>query len=705
MIRTLHRSILFHYSTLLLKCQTPTSFLSERLALFFEYQQILDSRLAGINQNRTFIAQPRKPIKITLPDGKTMDGIAFETTPLEIAKKISSSLQKSAIVAKIDKDPIFWDLTRPLESDVSLQILTLSDPEAKSVFWHSSAHVLGEALESLYGAFLAHGPYTDSGFFYDSFMGEKAISQANFEEIERQAQRIIGEKQCFIRCKTSKENALKMFKYNPFKLHYIETKVADGNDVTLYKCGDFVDLCKGPHIPNTGVIGAFKLTKNSAVQSKVHENLQRVYGIAFPTKKEMRVYEKEMQEIEKRDHRNIGKQQELFFFNEMSPGSCFLLPNGAKIYNKLIEFMRTELRYRGYQEIITPNMFNINLWKMSGHYENFKDDMFTLPIENQEFGLKPMNCPGHCLAFNQRLRSYKELPLRWSEFAVLHRNEYSGALSGLNRVRRFVQDDAHIFVKPDQIEQEIRNCISLIEYVYEKVFSLKYEFILSTKPDKFIGTLAEWESAQEILEKVLNSKGAKWKINEGDGAFYGPKIDLIVKDVQKRGYQTGTIQLDFQLPQRFDLKYKAENGFERPVIIHRTILGSIERFMGVYIENCAGKFPFWISPQQVKVVPVAEAHIPYASKIEARLRLEGLEVEVDTSNATLAKKVRNAQLENYYYAIVVGDKEVQEKSVDVRERGGNRKGKMSISEFVDFLKELKEPPISDAEREIMNTSI
>lgn len=650
-----------------------------------------------------------RQIKITLPNNKTLSGIAFQTTPLEIARQISPSLAKNAVVAKITNNfgHFSWDLTRPLENDCSIKIMTFADPEGKCTVWHSSAHVLGYALENLYGAYLTTGPSAEPGFFYDSFIGSKTIGQNDFKEIEEQISKILAEKNEFIRSEISTKNAMEIFKYNPYKIRYLES--INSEKVSIYKLGNFIDLCTGPHIPNTSLINSYKITKASSTQfnpAKSHsECLQRVYGISFPSKKEMKEFEKVLEEAEKRDHRNIGKQQSLFFFDEVSPGSCFFFPDGAKIYNKLIEFMRTELKYRNYQEVISPNMFNVNLWKTSGHYENFKEDMFSLQIEKQEFALKPMNCPGHCLIFKQKLRSYKELPLRFCEFAVLHRNEYSGALSGLSRVRRFVQDDAHIFLRNDQIEDEVVKCLDLAEYVYKKVFEMPVEYILSTRPKKYIGKLEEWNNAEKILQKVLEKRKLIWRLCPEDGAFYGPKIDMKIRDAQGRGHQTGTIQLDFQLPQRFNLQYRTETGFDKPIIIHRAILGSIERFLGIYLENCAGKFPFWLSPRQVRIIPVSEQNLLYSQKLEATLKIQGFEVDLDHSNLTLSKKIRNAQIEGYNFVAVIGDKEMKEKSVNVRTRGGDKKEEMPIGKFINFLKVLQDPPISNAKKEFLDNSL
>jgi len=746
-----------------LKCSAKPAFIEERLKLFDSIYEKFQEHYKSL---------PRKPIKIKLPDGSECDGTSFETTPLEVAKAISGSLAKKAIAAKIkylnrhgavdegvsgaeveeekreaatQKTEDVYDLTRPLEGDCELKLLTFADPESKVVFWHSSAHLLGEALENLYGGYLCHGPPLELGFFYDAYLGDKVIRPENFSEIDTEVRRIIKEDQKFRRAVMTKQEALELFKYNPFKVQLIKNKVPDNGKTTAYCCGTLIDLCTGPHVPSSGLIDSYKTTKNSGsywLGKQDLDSLQRVYGVSFLTAKELKEYEKIMEEAEKRDHRNIGRQNELFFFNNISPGSCFYFPDGAYVYNRLINFMREELKCRGYQETITPNIFNLKLWKTSGHYKNYKEHMFILQVEKQGFGMKPMNCPGACIVYLEKLRSYREFPMRYSEFGVLHRNEFSGALAGLFRVRRFVQDDAHIFARIDQIEQEVMGCLDLAIYIYGTVFQLDYELVFATRPEKYLGTVEVWDKAEAALKKVLEKLGAPWRLNPGDGAFYGPKIDIMLKDALGRGHQIGTVQLDFQLPIRFNLQYRTDEvvkeskevkeeekreklkevyppdeydseqfvweeqdirpGFARPVIIHRAILGSIERFIGTLVENCMAKFPFWVSPRQVCIVPISEKHIEFAEKIEFRLQHEGFTAKLDRSDATLNKKIRNAQLEYYNYIIVIGENEIASEMVDVRTLKNERLGKIKIDQFIIFLKQQNEPPISKPKKQLLD---
>jgi threonyl-tRNA synthetase len=531
-----------------------------------------------------FLAFPHEPIFITLPDGGKKEGIAFETTPLMVAKMLSNSLPDKVIVAKVkyskrvatldhglvdamdDKQEgeewIQWDAWRPLEGDCELTLLKFEDPEGQEVFWHSSAHILGEALERAFGVHLCHGPPTEQGFFYDSYTGQHDIfKEENYPMIEAEADKVAKEKQTFSRLVLSKVDALKMFGKNPFKVSLITNKIPDNGNVTVYKCGNLIDLCTGPHVPHTGKIKAFKVTKNSSAYwlgKATNDSLQRIYGITFPNPKMLKEWVHIQEEALKRGHKRVGEQQELFHFSYLSPGSAFFHPRGALIYNKLIDIIRHQYKIRQYKEVVTPNMFNLKLWKMSGHYANYKDNIFLFKSENQGFGVKPMNCPGHCLMFNQCDRSYRDLPLRFGDFGVLHRNEISGALHGLTRVRRFQQDDAHIFCTPDQITKEVLGVLDFLKYVYD-LFGLQFELELSTRPESFLGDIELWNAAEAQLEDALNSFGMPWKLNPGDGAFYGPKIDIKVMDCLKRANQCGTVQLDFQLPIRFNMQYTTDN--------------------------------------------------------------------------------------------------------------------------------------------------
>lgn len=484
-----------------------------------------------------------------------------------------------------------------------------------------------------------------------------------------------------------------MFAYNRFKVRIINEKITE-DKTTVYRNGTLIDLCRGPHVRHTGKIKAMKITKNSSSywEGKADaETLQRVYGISFPDAKQLKEWEKLQEEAAKRDHRRIGKDQELFFFHELSPGSCFFLPRGAHIYNTLINFIRSEYNKRGFSEVITPNMYNAKLWQISGHWEYYAENMFSFESEKETFALKPMNCPGHCLLFDNRNRSWRELPLRLADFGVLHRNELSGALTGLTRVRRFQQDDAHIFCTNDQIKDEIDGCLNFLNHVYS-VFGYTFDLVLSTRPEKYIGDLNEWNAAEKALEESLNKFGAKWSINAGDGAFYGPKIDITILDALKRPNQCGTIQLDFQLPIRFNLSYVSETGEKkRPVIIHRAILGSVERQLAILTENYAGKWPFWLSPRQVMVVPVGAAFDEYANEVQQKLHAAGFMAESDVdAGDTLNKKIRNAQLAQFNFILVVGEKERTGHTVNVRTRDNIVHGELGVDELITKFEKLRD---------------
>ncbi|KAL1745956.1 hypothetical protein HDZ31DRAFT_35196 [Schizophyllum fasciatum] len=641
-------------------------------------------------------AQPREEITVTLPDGAERKGTSWETSPMQIALDISKGLADKVVIAKVDGQ--LWDLERPLEKSCKLELLDFEHPEGKRVFWHSSAHVLGEAAERHYGCHLCLGPPTDDGFFYEMAIEGRAVLPTDYPYLEKVSEKVIKEKQKFERLVVSKENLLKMFNYNKYKQYLIQTKIPDGESTTVYRCGPMIDLCVGPHIPHTGKIKNMMITKSSAsyfLGDQANDTLQRIYGISFPDKKQMADYKVFLAEAAKRDHRKIGKDQELFFFHDLSPGSCFFLPHGTRIYNTLVELMRSEYFKRGYQEVISPNMYNAKLWETSGHWENYKDDMFTLDIEKDNWALKPMNCPGHCLIFDSRDRSYRELPIRMAEFGIIHRNEASGALSGLTRVRRFVQDDTHIFCMPSQVEAEMAGLFDFMQHVYG-IFGFEFHLELSTRPDKYLGEVETWNAAEDQLKQALEKYyPGKWELNPGDGAFYGPKIDITIRDALKRSYQCATIQLDFQLPQRFNLKYRSKDeALNRPIIIHRAILGSIERFVAIATEHFAGKWPFWLSPRQVLVIPVAAPYKEYASQVAERLSGVGLFADVDNGDNTLQKKIRNGEIAQYNFILVVGETELETQSVNVRNRDDvgtkARSATIPLAEITEKLVKLKE---------------
>jgi len=636
-----------------------------------------------------------KPIKVTLPDGKVVDAVANKTTPYDIAASISKGLAEASVVAKVNDE--MWDMTRPLESDCTFALFKFDSPEGKHVFWHSSAHILGSVLEKMYKSHLCVGPPLEEGFYYDIYMAgeEKAVSPEDFGVIDTLVSKEIDSKAPFERIVVPKAVALEMFKYNQFKYQILSAKVPENGTCTVYKTGSLIDPCKGPHLPHTAKLKGYVTTKNSSSywQGKAENpSLQRIYGISFPDAKQLKEWQKFQEEAAQRDHRLIGKNQELFFFHPLSPGSCFFLPHGARVYNRLIEFIRGEYRNRGFTEVITPNSYNSKLWETSGHWANYQENMFVFKCEDQLFGLKPMNCPGHCLLFGHRTRSYKELPLRIADFGVLHRNELSGALTGLTRVRRFQQDDAHIFCRKDQIKAEIKGALDFMQYVY-KIFGFDFTLELSTRPEKFLGDLELWNTAETQLAEVLDENkaatGKDWKMNPGDGAFYGPKIDIHIYDALKRAFQCATIQLDFQLPLRFGLEYTTDDyKVERPVIVHRAIFGSVERMLAILIEHTAGKWPLWLSPRQVIVCPISEKSAAYASEVAQMFHNAGFYVDTDLTDKKMQKKIRDAQLAQYNYILVVGEKEAEDKTVNVRTRDNVVHGEKPVQQVIEELKQL-----------------
>eukprot|EP01147_Barroeca_monosierra_P002497 gene2497-5427_t len=639
-------------------------------------------------------AKESKPINITLPDGKVIEGHSWRTTPYEIAKGISNSLANAAIVARVN-DQLF-DMMRELEEACTIRFLTFDDEDGKEVFWHSSAHILGEAMEMYFGGHLCYGPPIASGFFYDMDMGDRTVQDSDLKAVESIVSKAIKEKQPFQRLIMRKEDLLRMFQGNPFKQRIISEKVTEPK-TTVYRCGPLIDLCRGPHIRNTGQVKAFTTTKSSSSYWEgdcAAECLQRIYAISFPSKDQLKEWRHLMEEAAKRDHRKIGRDQQLFFFDDLSPGSCFFEPRGARIYRTLVDFMRSQYIHRGFEEVVTPNIFNKRLWETSGHWAHYSENIFSFDVENETFAMKPMNCPSHCVIFSHRNRSYKELPFRLADFGVLHRNELSGALTGLTRVRRFQQDDAHIFCRPDQIEAEIKGCLDFLNSVYA-TFGFTYELNLSTRPEKFLGEVSVWDEAEASLMKALNEFGHPWKMNPGDGAFYGPKIDITVHDALKRSFQCATIQLDFQLPIRFNLEYvpshKEDGVVYRPVIIHRAILGSVERMFAILCEHYAGKWPFWLSPRQAQVVPTHPEYNPYAEKVRQLFHGQGYAVDVSIDDGqTLQKKIRQACMDQYNFILVVGAKETGNQTVNVRTRDGKQLGEFTLQKLEEEWSRLRD---------------
>ncbi|XP_019582177.2 threonine--tRNA ligase 2, cytoplasmic isoform X2 [Rhinolophus sinicus] len=567
------------------------NFIKERLK-FFEMLKKEHQLLSAIYEKK---GNTSNMITVRLADGKTVQGEVWKTTPYQVAADSSQELAESTVIAKVNGK--LWDLDRPLERDSTLELLMFDNEEAQAVYWHSSAHVLGEAMELYYGGHSCHGLPVDNRFYYDMFLEDRAVSSTELPVLENMCKTILQEEQPFERLEVSKEVLLEMFKYNKFKCRILNEKVMTPT-TTVYRCGSLVDLCEGPHVRHTGKIKTIKIFKNSSKYWEGNpemETLQRIYGISFPDNKMMRNWEKLQQEAKKRDHRKIGKDQELFFFHDLSPGSCFFLPRGAFIYNTLMDFIREEYHRRNFMEVLSPNVYNSKLWEASGHWQHYSENMFTFDIEKDTFALKPMNCPGHCLMFAHRPRSWREMPIRFADFGVLHRNELLGTLSGLTQVRRFQQDDAHIFCTVEQIEEEIKGCLQFLQSVYS-TFGFSFQLNLSTRPENFLGEIETWDEAERQLQNSLMEFGKPWKMNPGDGAFYGPKIDIKIKDAIGRYHQCATIQLDFQLPVRFNLTYVSKDGDDKknPVIIHRAILGSVERMIAILSENYGGKCPLQI---------------------------------------------------------------------------------------------------------------
>uniref|UniRef100_H2YMU7 threonine--tRNA ligase n=1 Tax=Ciona savignyi TaxID=51511 RepID=H2YMU7_CIOSA len=677
------------------------AYINERLELYDRLKVEAAAELKEKQENCSV------PIKVTLPDGKVVEGNSWRTTPYEVAQGISQGLADGCIVAKVND---FWDLDRPLEADVKLQLLKFDDEEAKAVYWHSTAHILGEAMERTFGGCLCYGPPIEQGFYYDMHMDGRQVSDKHdFPGVENVMKSILKEKQPFERLEVSKENLLKMFEYNPFKVRILNEKVTTPT-TTVYRCGPLIDLCRGPHVRHTGKIKSFQLYKNSATywEGKADmESLQRIYGISFPDKKELKEWQNSLngqnlnefvEEAKQRDHRKIGKEQELFFFHEHSPGSCFFFPKGAFIYNTLINFIKSEYRKRGFEEVMSPNIYNSKLFITSGHWEHYADNLFAFDVEKEKFALKPMNCPGHCLMFAHRSRSWRELPIRFADFGVLHRNELSGALTGLTRVRRFQQDDAHIFCRPEQIKDEMRGALNFMKSVYD-TFGFTLKLNLSTRPENFLGDIEMWNDAEKQLEECLVEFAQPWKLNPGDGAFYGPKIDIQIMDALKRPHQCATIQLDFQLPIRFNLNYVTGEGDEkkRPVIIHRAILGSMERMIAVLTENYGGKWPLWLSPRQVMILAVSSKFDDYAESVRLQMHEAGLQVDLEKDpGLTLNKKIRT-QLEQYNFILVVGEKEEMNGTVNIRTRDNKVHGELKVDAVISRLLHLVEVKHKNAE--------
>lgn len=628
-------------------------------------------------------------IEIKFPDGSVKEfvkGITLE----EIAGSISSSLKKKAVAGKVNDKP--FDLRRNIEENAKVEIITMDSDEGVKIARHSAAHILAQAVKRMYGNVnLGVGPVIENGFYYDMDL-PSSVNVEDLPKIEKEMKNIINENVKIERVEVSREEAKKLFQEmnDHLKLELVEA-IPNEESVTLYKQGEFVDLCRGPHLPSTGYLKAFQLTHVSGAYWRGDSNnqvLQRIYGVAFASQKELEEYLHFVEEAAKRNHRKLGSELELFMFSEEAPGMPFYLPKGQIIRNELEAFLREIQKEYNYQEVRTPFMMNQELWEKSGHWGHYKDNMYFSEVDHKSFALKPMNCPGHMLMFKNKLHSYRELPIRMCEFGQVHRHEFSGALNGLLRVRTFCQDDAHLFVTPEQIEDEIKSVMAQIDYVY-KTFGFQYEVELSTRPEDSMGDDKLWEQAEAALENVLQSLNYKYRLNEGDGAFYGPKIDFHIKDALNRSHQCGTVQLDFQMPEKFDLNYIDEkNEKRRPVVIHRAVLGSLDRFLAILIEHFGGAFPAWVSPVQVKVIPVSNAvHIQYADQVADKLAQAGIRVERDVRDEKLGYKIREAQMQKVPYVLVIGDKEMENGAVNVRKYGEEKSEVVALDVFKASIEE------------------
>jgi len=620
-------------------------------------------------------------VQITLKDGSTMQ-VEKRTTIIEIARRISEGLAREALAGEVNGKVV--DLSTPVTGDCTLKILTFDDEGGRHTYWHTASHIMAQAVKRLYpNVKLDIGPAIDNGFYYD-FDSEKTFTPEDLQAIEEEMKKIIREDYSVERFVLPREEALKLMKDEPYKVELINDLPEDAV-ISFYKQGEFTDLCAGPHLPSTGKVKAIKLMQVAGAYWRGNEKnkmLQRIYGTAYPKKSQLDEYLKRLEEAKKRDHRKLGRELDLFDIYEEGPGFPFFLPKGMIIRNLLEDYWRKEHVKRGYQEIKTPIMLSKELWCRSGHWDNYKDNMYTVNIEDAEFAVKPMNCPGSILVYKRRLHSYRDLPVRLGELGIVHRHELSGALHGLMRVRCFTQDDAHIFMTPDQIKDEVVGVIKLIDDFY-RTFGFKYHVELSTRPEKSIGSDEMWEKSTSALIEALESQGMEYKVNEGDGAFYGPKIDFHLVDSIGRTWQCGTIQLDMNLPERFDLYYIGPDGEKhRPVMVHRVVFGSIERFIAILTEHFAGAFPVWLSPVQAKILTITEKHIPYAEEVMARLQEKGIRVELDDRNEKIGFKIREAQMEKVPYMLVVGDKEAEAGHVAVRSRREGDIGSMPLDAFI-----------------------
>lgn len=627
-------------------------------------------------------------IKVELKDGSIIE-VEKGSSIIDVAKKISEGLARVTLAGLVNGE--VQDLRHKLTEDCKLEILTFDSLEGKKAYWHTTSHIMAQAIKRLYPEIkLAIGPSIDNGFYYD-FDTEKPFSEEDLNKIEDEMKKIIKEDLPLERFELSRKEAIKFMeeKGEPYKVELINDLPEDAI-ISFYKQGEFTDLCAGPHVAKTGNIKAVKLLTSSGAYWRGNEKnkmLQRIYGISYPKASQLEEYLNMLEEAKKRDHKKLGKELELFMITGEGPGFPFFLPKGMVLRNVLEDYWRKIHTLNGYQEVKTPVMLNEELWHRSGHWDHYKDNMYTTKIDEQDFALKPMNCPGGMLVYKSKMHSYKDLPIRMGELGLVHRHEKSGQLNGLFRVRCFTQDDAHIFCLPEQIESEIIDLMHLINQVYS-LFGFTYTVELSTRPEDSMGSDEDWTTAENALRKALEHENMEYVINEGDGAFYGPKIDFHIKDSLGRDWQCGTIQLDFQMPERFDLNYIGQDGEKhRPVMLHRVVFGSIERFIGVLIEHYAGAFPTWLAPVQAKILTISDKQKEYADELVKQFMKEGIRVELDDREEKIGYKIREAQLQKIPYMLIIGEKEVEANAVGVRARKEGDIGQMPVKEFISKIKE------------------
>ena len=624
--------------------------------------------------------------EVVLKDGSVRK-FSGEVTALDVAREISGRLAKEVITARVNGK--LYDINRPLPAKAELELLTFDDPEARDIYRHSTAHVMAQAVKELFpGTKLAIGPAIEDGFYYDFDM-EKPLSSEDLEKIEQKMQQLVGEDIEFERLAMTREEAIELFRKlgEDYKIELIE-QLPEGEEISCYRQGDFIDLCSGPHVGRSSRIRAFKLTSVAGAYwrgSEENAMLQRVYGTVFAKKSQLEEHLTLLEEAKKRDHRRLGRELDLFSISEDAPGMPIYHPHGVVIWNELLKLWREEHDRDGYREIRTPLILDKRLWEQSGHWENFRENMYITQVDEKTFCLKPMNCPGAMLFYQTNHYSYRDLPLRTAELGLVHRHELSGVLHGLLRVRAFTQDDAHIFMLPEQIGQEVGKVIDLVDRMY-RVFGLEYRVELSTQPEKSMGTKEQWDTAIDALKRVLEEKKIPYKLNPGDGAFYGPKIDFHILDCLKRNWQCSTIQLDFQLPERFDLTYIGEDGQKhRPVTVHRVVYGAVDRFLGILIEHFAGAFPTWLAPVQVKLLPIADRHHDYCRQLQQQLNQAGVRAVVDDRNEKVGYKIRQAQAAKVPYMLVAGDKEVEDGTVSLRTRTEGDQGSIAFTDFLQMI--------------------